>query len=79
MGDRERFLAVLEDTEEGRLLHIRLEDGTELSGHFGRIDEEGNVTLAGPDADQVIAVDEVETLTADPDDELYEPEEPGVS
>ena len=78
MGDREHFLSVLEDTEEGRLLHIRLEDGTELSGHFGRIDEEGNVTLAGPDADHVIAVDEVETLTADPDDELYEPEEPGI-
>jgi hypothetical protein len=78
MGDRERFLAVFEDTEEGRLLHIRLEDGTELSGHFGRIDDEGNVTLAGPDADHVIAVDEVETLVADPDDELYEPEEPGL-
>jgi hypothetical protein len=79
MGDREHFLAVFEDTEEGRLLHIRLEDGTELSGHFGRIDEEGNVTLVGSDADHVIAVDEVETLTADPDDELYEPGEPGVS
>jgi hypothetical protein len=79
MGDRERFLAVFEDTEEGRLLHIRLEDGTELSGHFGRIDDEGNVTLAGPDADHVIAVDEVETLVAaEADDELYEPDEPGI-
>jgi hypothetical protein len=78
MGDREHFLAVFEDTEEGRLLHIRLEDGTELSGHFGRIDDEGNVTLAGPDADHVIAVDEVETLVADPDDELFEPDEPSI-
>ena len=78
MGDREHFLAVFEDTEEGRLLHIRLEDGTEVSGHFGRIDDEGNVTLAGPDADHVIAVDEVEALTTDPDADLYEPDEPGL-
>jgi hypothetical protein len=77
MGDREHFLAVFEDTEEGRLLHIRLEDGTELQGHFGRIDDEGNVTLAGPDADHVIAVDDVETLTTEFDD-LDEPETPGV-
>jgi len=77
MGDTEHFLAVLEDTEEGRLLHIRLEDGTELQGHFGRIDDEGNVTLAGPDADHVIAVDDVETLTAE-FDEPDEPEAPGV-
>jgi len=77
MGDREHFLAVFEDTEEGRLLHIRLEDGTELQGHFGRIDDEGNVTLAGPDADHVFAVDDVETLTTELD-ELDEPEAPGV-
>jgi len=77
MGDREHFLAVFEDTEEGRLLHIRLEDGTELQGHLGRIDDEGNVTLAGPDADHVIAVDDVETLTTELD-ELDEPEAPGV-
>jgi hypothetical protein len=74
VGDREHFLAVFEDTEEGRLLHIRLEDGTELQGHFGRVDEEGNVTLAGRDADHVIAVDDVDTLDVDPED-LYEAED----
>jgi hypothetical protein len=78
VGDREHFLAVLEDTEEGRLLHIRLEDGTELQGHFGRIDDEGNVTLAGRDADHVIAVDDVDTIDTDPDD-LYEPDDPEIS
>jgi hypothetical protein len=74
MGDREHFLAVFEDTEEGRLLHIRLEDGTEVQGHFGRIDEEGNVTVAGRDSDHVIAVDDVDTLDVDPE-ELYEPDD----
>jgi hypothetical protein len=77
MGDREHFLAVLEDTEEGRMLHIRLEDGTEVVGHFGRIDDEGNVTLAGPDADHVIAVDDVDTLSAE-SEELVEPDELGL-